>query len=586
MCVDDTLVEAAQIPWRPIGELFVEKGLISEEQLEGALAEQAATGRRLGEILVKQNLISSPELTQVLMEQLGREVAKEEGFGTGLWAEIHRRNAQPGSDPVLDTSDGDRSPFGEGLTRKLALVGEDEPAASEPAGSPAIESADLEELSESLTEAQVEIEMLRQGLAERDQRLEALGTELGSVGALEGTLAAAQDELGSHRARVEELERALVDRDGRIAELQTTVGELESALSDAGGKASELVAALTAERQTHGETRQRLDEAARAEQDAKQALLEIERGFEAAHAERDASRSEAAVSREALSERESELAELRDQVAAADAALADEREAHQDTCRQAEQAATEAARTRHALDGLEQERRELADRARTLEEELASRQGTQSHLEEQLETAQRRALELSDEVAGVSDQLEEVRQERDELAQRARSLEEAENDRAAARAEAEDATAKLHEAEARIAEAAATVDRLEGEKAELSKTFSEQRLALERELGELGARLAEESAAHSETRCVLSQALDDLAVREPIPLVGSEGEPSPQDYLCFAPTKEGYRLLARAGLLPEAGDGCDVDGVAHVVTRVARSPLPFDARMCAYLIAL
>src|SRR5262249_57113563 len=93
--VDETLMEAASIPWRPIGELFVEKGLISQDQLEEALAEQAATGLRLGEILVKQSLISSPELTQALMEQLGREVAKEEGFGTGLWSEIRRRNAVP-----------------------------------------------------------------------------------------------------------------------------------------------------------------------------------------------------------------------------------------------------------------------------------------------------------------------------------------------------------------------------------------------------------------------------------------------------------------------------------------------------------
>ena len=80
----------AAILWRPIGELFVARGLISEEQLEQALAEQVATGRRLGEILVACDLISSPELTQVLMEQLGRGSRKEDGFGSGLWSEIRR----------------------------------------------------------------------------------------------------------------------------------------------------------------------------------------------------------------------------------------------------------------------------------------------------------------------------------------------------------------------------------------------------------------------------------------------------------------------------------------------------------------
>ena len=85
-------VEAAQLPWRPLGELFVGRGLISEAELETALAEQAATGRRLGEILVERGLVSGPDLTSALMDQLGVEISKEEGFGSGLWAEIKRRH--------------------------------------------------------------------------------------------------------------------------------------------------------------------------------------------------------------------------------------------------------------------------------------------------------------------------------------------------------------------------------------------------------------------------------------------------------------------------------------------------------------
>ena len=67
-------MEAASLPWRPIGELFVARGVITHDQLEEALAEQAASGKRLGEILVDRQLVSSPELTQTLMEQLGRQV--------------------------------------------------------------------------------------------------------------------------------------------------------------------------------------------------------------------------------------------------------------------------------------------------------------------------------------------------------------------------------------------------------------------------------------------------------------------------------------------------------------------------------
>src|SRR5881394_2337474 len=89
---DKTTVEAASVPWRPLGELFVSRGLITQAELETALAEQAATGRRLGEILVERGLVSGPDLTSTLMDQLGIEISKEEGFGSGLWAEIKRRH--------------------------------------------------------------------------------------------------------------------------------------------------------------------------------------------------------------------------------------------------------------------------------------------------------------------------------------------------------------------------------------------------------------------------------------------------------------------------------------------------------------
>lgn len=84
-------VEDGRNAWGRIGELFIEKALITGSELEQALAVQAAGGLPLGEVLVGQGLISSPEMTEVLMEQLGRKVAKEEGFGSALWSEIRRQ---------------------------------------------------------------------------------------------------------------------------------------------------------------------------------------------------------------------------------------------------------------------------------------------------------------------------------------------------------------------------------------------------------------------------------------------------------------------------------------------------------------
>ena len=106
-------VEAAHVTWRPLGELFVARGLITETELDFALEQQAATGRRLGEILVEHGLVSGPDLTSVLMDQLGVEVAKEEGFGSGLWAEIkrrHKRVRQHGEDEPEGESGVDGQP--------------------------------------------------------------------------------------------------------------------------------------------------------------------------------------------------------------------------------------------------------------------------------------------------------------------------------------------------------------------------------------------------------------------------------------------------------------------------------------------
>jgi hypothetical protein len=55
--------------WRPIGEILVDRGEVSRERLEAALAEQRQSGRRLGEILVLAGDISWLALAQAIAEQ-------------------------------------------------------------------------------------------------------------------------------------------------------------------------------------------------------------------------------------------------------------------------------------------------------------------------------------------------------------------------------------------------------------------------------------------------------------------------------------------------------------------------------------
>ena len=89
------------ISWRPLGQLFVEKGLLTEDRLEHALAVQELTGGRLGDKLVELGFVSRHALARLLAEQYDGEFTVDTGFGTGLLVELERRN---GGSPEIDVS--------------------------------------------------------------------------------------------------------------------------------------------------------------------------------------------------------------------------------------------------------------------------------------------------------------------------------------------------------------------------------------------------------------------------------------------------------------------------------------------------
>ena len=60
---------ASNESWRRLGDIFVERGFVTPEQLEHALARQRETGERVGEALVAQGSISKFELAGALAEQ-------------------------------------------------------------------------------------------------------------------------------------------------------------------------------------------------------------------------------------------------------------------------------------------------------------------------------------------------------------------------------------------------------------------------------------------------------------------------------------------------------------------------------------
>jgi hypothetical protein len=67
-------------PWLPLGELLIERRLLSRRQLELSLQEHHRTGRRLGEVLVSYGFVSEQALASTLLEQVGLMDAKPVAF--------------------------------------------------------------------------------------------------------------------------------------------------------------------------------------------------------------------------------------------------------------------------------------------------------------------------------------------------------------------------------------------------------------------------------------------------------------------------------------------------------------------------
>src|SRR5690242_21798086 len=62
---------ASLFPWRQLGMLLADEGLLTETELELALDEQRRTGRLLGQIVVDRGYVSAFSLARVLSAQHG-----------------------------------------------------------------------------------------------------------------------------------------------------------------------------------------------------------------------------------------------------------------------------------------------------------------------------------------------------------------------------------------------------------------------------------------------------------------------------------------------------------------------------------
>src|SRR3954471_15027301 len=72
----------------PLGTLLVQRGLMTDEQLTLALADQQETGKPLGKIVVEHGYVRPEVVAQALATQHGGMLKTEYGFATGFGATL------------------------------------------------------------------------------------------------------------------------------------------------------------------------------------------------------------------------------------------------------------------------------------------------------------------------------------------------------------------------------------------------------------------------------------------------------------------------------------------------------------------
>jgi chromosome segregation ATPase len=230
-------VEAARIPWRPLGRLLVDQGLLTDDELELALAKQEQTGKRLGETIVECGFVSRPDLSNALASQYGIDLQTESGFGTGLRSQIQRRHEsergrvfRPTLVAVADLTEA-------------AAVEEQEPADVEP--DEEREAALLAQLEEqwaklAAAEAKLADRELEFSNVERDhgRRRAQVARFVGRVRVRDERLRQSTEVAKDLLDRVEELSSQVRRRDERLERLSEVEAELtdrERELSDVTG---------------------------------------------------------------------------------------------------------------------------------------------------------------------------------------------------------------------------------------------------------------------------------------------------------------------------------------------------------------
>ncbi len=242
---------------RQLGKLLVDKGLLTEAQLQLALAEQAASGAPLGEVLVGLGFSKGPTIGNALAEQHGGPLRTEYGLALGpsdvtaAPRPIKKLQAQPSDHTRLPRHPDPFPEQGNAITQLTAALNE----RTEELEHVRTELAAIKQHQTELAPLKAELVQAREERARAEQAASQREEELARV----------DRECAQHAVRVEELEQELdTARSERneTGDARSAERELELALqwhkTEVAGIRAELAQALQ-ERTMHANRAQELE---------------------------------------------------------------------------------------------------------------------------------------------------------------------------------------------------------------------------------------------------------------------------------------------------------------------------------------
>lgn len=233
-------MEAAQNSRPSLGEIFVDRGLITEADLERALAEQDATKQRLADILVRRGLVTGRDITDALTAQLASLQSTISNDASAASTEPstpdHAWDDSPEGPPELD-----EEPL---LAAVVNFWNEPEPPADGPAAT-AIDSPEAPDAPPTVGDdsiafdPQILIDETEERRKKMEARLAALGPLLQGVDQVQSNLAAHDlcspllaHELGATQERLVAQGDALANEIAGLKQLRDDIARNSALLED------------------------------------------------------------------------------------------------------------------------------------------------------------------------------------------------------------------------------------------------------------------------------------------------------------------------------------------------------------------